>query len=432
METNATNVTVSPIVDVAIDLSVDNQYPDIGSDVIITLTIRNYGPSIATNITGKLNKDFLSALRIISIDSSDIKFKEGVLGYIFQEVLTVNEDGSFEIDQLNVDQVVSAAIKAQVLRDGNITVDGVVSSSEKDSNLSNNYDEITMQVHSLVNLSINKTVDNMNPTVGDVVQYTITVANAGPSNATNVVVLEKLPKSVTYISDNGNGAYDYKTGKWNIDSIRANETKSLSIKVKTNKIGKVTNTVNVTSDEDNINIDKNTANVTINVVPKVVDLKIKVDVNNTKPYVGDLVEITITITNKGKTDATGVKVYDHIPKGLKYITDDGDGRYDSEKGIWYIGNLKAGESTVLHIIVRAIKEGNVTYSANVTANEELKDPESAKDNVTLEVINDTPKGNITPKHHDNEKVELRATGNPLALLLVGLLSIGVCLRRKHE
>jgi len=435
VETNATNITAMGLVDVAISLSVDNENPDIGSEVTITLTVRNNGPSLATYISGKLNKDFLSALRIISIDSDDIKFNEGVLGYALSDALTVNEDGTFEIYNLDVNKEVSATIKAQILRDGDIVVDGVVSSIEKDSNLSNNHDEITMHVHSLVDLSVNKTVNNMNPTVGDIIEYTITVFNAGPSNATNVVVIEKLPESLIYQSDNAKGKYNHKTGIWNIGTVKANETKELTIKVKVNAIGKITNTVNVSSDEDNINPHGSTNNITINSVPKVVDLKVTVEVNNTHPKAGDFVEITITIVNQGNKDATGVKVFDKIPDGLKYISDDGEGNYDPYNGIWDIGNLPAGQTKVLHILVQATKVGNMTYTVTVTANEEIKDPESAKDNVTIEVVEpEAPIDNVTSDNvpHDDANIGLKPAGNPFALLVVALLSIGLCLTRRKQ
>src|SRR5262249_35715954 len=45
----------------------------------------------------------------------------------------------------------------------------------------------------LADLSLTKTVNNPAPTVGSNITYTITVSNAGPSNATGVAVLDQLP-----------------------------------------------------------------------------------------------------------------------------------------------------------------------------------------------------------------------------------------------
>ena len=428
---NTVNVTIIPLVDVAIDLEVNNETPDMGAEVIITVTVRNNGPSTATNITGKLGRDFLNGLKIISIDSDDIIFHDGLLGYILSEVLSINEDGTFEIDHLDPDQEVTATIVAQIIRDGDIFVDGNVSSKEKDSNLTNNVDLIAMYVHSIVELDVNKTVDNTNPTVGDTIEYTITVVNAGPSNATGINVSEKLPDGLVYISDSGDGAYDPDTGIWKIDSMKTNETKSLTIKVLVNATGEITNCINASSNEDNINTNNSKTNVTINVKPKTVDIVSLVIANTTKATVGDLVEFAIGVENYGVTNATGVKVAAKLPDGFKFVSDDGLGTYDPNSGIWTIGDLPAGEYVILHIVAQATKVGNLTFTVVATANEEISNATLAMDNETVEVVGVEPEPADNKTDADTE-VTLLPTGNPLLVLIMALLFAGVTLRRKKE
>ena len=345
-KTNSTGevpIHVSDLVDVSIELSVDNSTPDINGVVILTLKVRNNGPSTATGIVGKLNKDFLNGLEVISINSKDIKFHSGnLLGYYLSDILRVNEDGNFEIDFLNANQEASATIKARIIRDGSITIDGIVSSNQKDSNLTNNYDELTLNVHSLVDLKVKVTSNDTNPFVGDEIEYTITVVNNGPSNGTGIVVNDKLPDGVTYISDNGGGRYDPNTGVWAIDSLKTNESKTLIIKVKVNKAGEITNIVNVTSDQDNIDPEGGKTKITINAKDKKVDLLITKSVSATKAYVGDLITYTITVVNRGTTNATGVLVYEDLVDGLRYLADDSEGKYNVNTGIWTIGNRFVG------------------------------------------------------------------------------------------
>ena len=146
------------------------------------MTVINYGPSTATEIKGKLNRDFLTGLSIISIDSDGIKFtSQDVLGYALMNILRVNEDESFEIASLAPGEQVSATIKARVIHDVNITVDGDVTEHETDSNLLNNHDEVTLTVKiQLLELDVEVTANETEPTVGDVIEYTITVSNNGP------------------------------------------------------------------------------------------------------------------------------------------------------------------------------------------------------------------------------------------------------------
>uniref|UniRef100_UPI00389023A2 hypothetical protein n=1 Tax=Methanobrevibacter sp. TaxID=66852 RepID=UPI00389023A2 len=431
---NKTSVSVLPLVDVAIDLSVDNATPDINGIVVINLTLKNNGPSTATQIVGKLNRDFLNGLEIISIDSKDIIFHSGdLLAYALSDILRINEDGTFELDYLAPGQEVSATIKARVIRDGTIVVDGDVSEHEKDSNLSNNHDEVVLNVHSLVDWTVNKSVNETNPTIGDVIEYTVTVVNNGPSNATGVVVNEKLPDGVVYVSDNSAGKYNPTTGVWNVGELQANETATLTVKVRVNKVGEITNFVDVNSTQDITNPDDAKDNVTINVKDlDKVDIKVTKTVNNTRPYLGDLVVYTITISNIGKTTATGVIVYEDLLYGLNYISDDSNGQYDSYFGMWNIGVLNPGETRVLNIVVQVIKLGEITNFVVVDCDQEFENDTSRFDNVTIEVIEPpVPEQNDTVVPHKAD-VRLREAGNPLMMLLVVLLSVGVCAIRRKQ
>ena len=433
--TDGTPIHVSELVDVAIILSVNNTKPDINGEIILTLTLRNNGPSTATDITGKLNKDFLRGLEIISIDSKDIIFhSDDLLSYALSDILRFNEDGTFELAYLEADNEVSATIKARVISDGNLTIDGIVSSHEKDSNLSNNYGELTLNVHSLVDLSVDVTANDTTPTVGDEIEYTIVVVNKGPSNATDIIVKDKLPDGVTYISDSSGGAYNPVTGVWTIDDMKPGENRTLTINVKVDVPGEITNFVDVNSSQDNLNPEGSKNNVTINVKDfDKVDLRLTKTANATKAYVGDLVVYTITVSNKGSVNATGVLVYEDLLDGLRYISDDSNGRYDPTSGIWNISNLNAGENMVLNILVQLTKAGNIINYAIVVADQKILNITESFDNVTIEVVehakNETDNETFILQKGD---IRLKEVGNPLMILMMALLSVGTFLRRKKQ
>ena len=98
-------------------------------------------------------------------------------------------------------------------------------------------------------LSLTKSVDDSTPNVGDIIVYTIIVSNAGPSDATGVLVEDLLPSGVTYVSDDGSGAYVDGTGIWTIGGITNGGSATLNITV----------TVDATGDYENI-AQVNTAN----------------------------------------------------------------------------------------------------------------------------------------------------------------------------
>jgi large repetitive protein len=78
-------------------------------------------------------------------------------------------------------------------------------------------------------LAITKTVNNATPNVGDNVTFTITVTNNGPDAATGVQVTDQLPAGLTYVSDNGAGAYISGTGVWTVGTIAFPGTATLEI-----------------------------------------------------------------------------------------------------------------------------------------------------------------------------------------------------------
>ena len=79
-------------------------------------------------------------------------------------------------------------------------------------------------------LSLAMAASTTTPAVGANFTYTITVSNAGPSPASGVAVTDVLPAGVTYVSDNGGGAYNSATGVWTIaGTIASGGTASLQI-----------------------------------------------------------------------------------------------------------------------------------------------------------------------------------------------------------
>jgi uncharacterized repeat protein (TIGR01451 family) len=83
-------------------------------------------------------------------------------------------------------------------------------------------------------LSLTKVISNPTPVVGQAIDYTITVSNAGLDAAAGVTVLDVLPPQVTFVSASGNGTYNALTGIWTIGAMPALATKTIQINVTVN------------------------------------------------------------------------------------------------------------------------------------------------------------------------------------------------------
>lgn len=100
------------------------------------------------------------------------------------------------------------------------------------------------------------------------------------------------------------------------------------------------------------------------------NLSLTKTVSDTAPNPGEMVTFTLTASNAGPAAAAAVAVTDILPAGMTYVSDDGAGAYATTTGVWTIGALASGSSTVLHIVV-SINVGTegqtLTNSASITS-----------------------------------------------------------------
>jgi uncharacterized repeat protein (TIGR01451 family) len=82
----------------------------------------------------------------------------------------------------------------------------------------------------VADVSVIKEVDEPHPSEHQQIVYTITVHNAGPDTATNVIVMDNLPDGVTFKSaEPSEGRYDPENDKWLDVELDAAETQTLTI-----------------------------------------------------------------------------------------------------------------------------------------------------------------------------------------------------------
>ncbi|MCB9296622.1 MAG: DUF11 domain-containing protein [Lewinellaceae bacterium] len=181
-------------------------------------------------------------------------------------------------------------------------------------------------------LSLAKSVSNSTPNVGDVVTFTITVSNQGPSNATGVAVEDYLPNGYSNIANISNGGMlSGGTITWSGFSIAAGGSVSLTFNATVGAPGtgvSYENVAQVTAsdqddpdstpdndDGDQSEDDEDSATTS----PQQADLSLAKSVSNATPNVGDVVTFTITVSNQGPSNATGVAVEDYLPNGYSNI-----------------------------------------------------------------------------------------------------------------
>ena len=384
---------VPPESDVQVIKRVSNSTPSKYDEITWTITVYNAGPNVAENV---IATDVLPA---------GLEFVSNIPAPIGMYHKDLNQ---WDIRTLEVGVRYTLNITTKVVDTGKITNEVNVTTSTYDINLENNYDNETIDVPAIADLEITKIVSNKTPKYGDLINWTIIVHNKGPNNARNVVVNDKLPAGLIYIThETSTGLYDSAQGIWQIGDVLIDQTVSLTVTTRINITNAtIRNIAVVTSTTPDNDTSNNEANNTTYVGP-VADLAIVKTVDNHGPKKGDNITWTITVTNNGPDAAINAIAKDPLPKGLVWVEDDSNGAYDPATGIWTIGTLEANTNVTLLITTTVnVTKQVLTNIVNVTSETPDPDLTNNEDDETIDVGHETDLeviktvSNSTPKKGD--------------------------------
>ncbi|MFD2588861.1 gliding motility-associated C-terminal domain-containing protein [Croceitalea marina] len=370
-EDDQDDVTVSPIstIDISLDKTVSNDTPDVNTDITFTITVTNEGPSEATNlqVLDQLPSGFtyVSDDSVGAYDDTTGNWNIGNLGIgnttVLNIVATVNTIGVYT----NIAEVISHT---------ELDID---STPNNDILSEDDQDEVVVSPRPLVDISVTKVANDMTPNIGGEVEFTVTVTNDGPSDATNIVVTDLLESGYEFVSATPtNGIYEDLNGSWTIGDLDNGITETIIITANVLANGTYTNTAELT-DLNEFDIDSEPSNnddteddqETIEPTPVLVsDLELTKTVNDASPFVGNEVIFTLSLINNGPSDASGVEVVDLLPDGYTYVSNNSTaGVYNEASGLWSLnGVIPNGTTETLNIVVVVNPSGNYSNSAEIT------------------------------------------------------------------
>ncbi len=126
----------------------------------------------------------------------------------------------------------------------------------------------TVILADVADLGVTKSVDQSVTVIGSTINFTIVASNAGPNAATNVVVNDLLPAGLTFVSDDGAGAYVSASGVWTIGPLAAGSSATLhiaaSINFNTNGMT-IANTASVSATQSDLWPANDTASASVSV-----------------------------------------------------------------------------------------------------------------------------------------------------------------------
>jgi len=99
-------------------------------------------------------------------------------------------------------------------------------------------------------LGLEKTVNNINPSTGEDIVFSITVTNYGPEPSTGSFVRDQLSAGFYYLNDDSQGAYNRITGLWTVGPLEVGASTTLNITVKAIEAGSQINYTQILVDNE--------------------------------------------------------------------------------------------------------------------------------------------------------------------------------------
>lgn len=258
-----------------------------------------------------------------------------------------------------------------------------VTTSSTDPNPNNNSDRSSVHVDSVSDLSLTKTAPG-SVDAGTPISWSLSLANGGPSTATNVVVADTVPAGVVITSVTGSGGASCTTGvagdpnqpaTCNYGPLPASATRTMTVNanVLSSTKGSLKNNARVSSDT----FDGNNAN---NVASSTTDVSLSADLavgltSDPTPAQGykpsTTIHYKVTVNNNGPSDADGVVVTIALPplKMGDYVKDDGGCTLSNATLTCNLGTLAAGSPTKTIFVDWFVKgnKGQITTAASVAS-----------------------------------------------------------------
>lgn len=225
-------------VDLMLVKSVDNETPDVETDVTFTIEVKNLGLGTATGVQVRdtLTQGFTYVSSVLKgTDTYDPQTGIWTINKplpkdssaILKIVATVNPNKAGFY--LNYTEVIASDIL-----DKNSTPDNGPQNPDE-----NDDDTLTLEPQALADLAINKEINNYTPEVGEEVTFSLKVINLGPSTATDIDVTDALPNGYSFVANSFSttAVYDAvaKTITWDPGTLAKDGEATLTFKATVNE-----------------------------------------------------------------------------------------------------------------------------------------------------------------------------------------------------
>jgi fimbrial isopeptide formation D2 family protein/uncharacterized repeat protein (TIGR01451 family) len=380
-DTASAKTPLSPQADLALEKVALTPEVHDGEHARFTLTATNAGPSQAAET--RIVDTLPAGLTYLSASGASCSAKG-------QEVTCA-------LGTLAVGAHTSVELVTQASGPGTRVNTATVASAAEDPQPANNSAEAEVKVLPSADLQLEKTAAPTYVKANGEVTYTLTVKNAGPDSAKQVVLSDPLPAGEALLSSPAGCTQTGQTVNCQLASeLASGATKTIELSVRMEVAlaeHTVTNTAEVTSETFDPETANNTASAEVQ-VETAADLRLEKSAAPTSAHVHGEVTYTLLATNAGPDTAKGATVTDELPVGETYLGNDAGCSAVGQQVTCSLGDLANGATRTIHVTVQielALAEQAITNTAQ--ASSATPDPNEAN-NQAQATINVAPAADL--------------------------------------
>jgi uncharacterized repeat protein (TIGR01451 family) len=259
-------------------------------------------------------------------------------------------------------------------------------------------------------LSLNLRVNSWTSNLNQPVTYQLTVTNEGPTTATNVVWQNRLPDNLAYMGGS-NLSLNNGVLRGQLASLAAGASATFTYQLSPSQPGQYRNAAQITAadqpdpdsqpnsgtgdGQDDTSMDDfraaggatvytsanpnqtplpNTQSNQPTSDPAKADLSLAMFVSNRTPKAGEVITVSITISNAGGLSANGVTAQLVLPEGVAFVS--GNGFNQSEQRVsGQFGSIPMNTSVTQTVQLRVTGQGSMVLRAEVSGSDQ-PDPDS--------------------------------------------------------
>jgi uncharacterized repeat protein (TIGR01451 family) len=328
-----------------------------GETLTYTIEVTNHGPDGATGVT--LTDALPSGVELVTAVPGSPTCTETA------GTLTCNLG----------DLAASASTQISIITTVDSTATGAlantatVSASEYDGNQTNNSAAASTQVNLEADLQISLTDGTTVITAGELLTYTITVNNAGPSAVSGATVTDNFPadfSSVTWTcAGTGGGVCAAGNGSGNVNTevdlpVNGQAVFTAVGTIANTATGLLVNEASVAAPNGvtDPNVNNNTASDSDS-LGAAADVRLTGTAVSASATINTQVTHVLTVTNNGPSAASGVVVNTVLPANAEFVSSD-DCTLNGGQVSCTIGTLAQGASATVSLVVKPLAKGTLT------------------------------------------------------------------------